>query len=48
MYENEMTTGNKEDKSLAKTWIDLRIFLTRMDLNSLEVLRFFRWHSLSE
>ena len=40
MYEKEMTTGNKEDKSLAKTWIDLRRFLL--------VLRFFRWHALSE
>ena len=48
MYEKEMTTGNKEDKSLAKTWIDLRRFLTRMDLNSLLVRRFLRWHSLSE
>ena len=39
MYEKEMTTGNKEDRSLTKTWIDLRRFLTRMDLNSLFVRR---------
>ena len=48
MYEKEMTTGYKVDRSLAKTWMYLRSFFTRMDLNSLEVRRFLRWHSLSE
>ena len=48
MYEKEMTTGYKGDRSLANTWMDLRMFFTKMDLNSLLVQRFLRWHSLSE
>ena len=42
MYEKEIMTGYKVDRSLDNTWMDLSRFFTKMDLNSFEVRRFLK------